>query len=132
MKHRAGDESAGFEITTDVMARRLYMRSWGYFDRPLAERCRAALEASHAEMRKGGPWNALCDNKTMLAQKAEVQELISETMEGASLAGLRRIAFVLGSAVAKLQMRRLATGKQLAQVAFFESREEAERWLEEG
>lgn len=129
MERKRGDAQSGFWLRTDPQRRLVRARVWGLWDLSRATQCRDALLASFTEMGTAPPWHVLSDNTRFPPQRAEVQRLISEVMKKGPKLGLARTAFLIDSAVLRMQMRRLADETQMDGVDFFTSEAEAMAWL---
>lgn len=129
---RGGDERAGYDIQIELGQQLIVMRAWGFWNMPLAQECLKALLESYRELKATGkPWYFLVDHRKFPAQSVEVQAEISSTVRDAIRLGMKRSASVLDSTITKLQIRRLtgASGLPMDVFAFFNSEDEARKWL---
>jgi hypothetical protein len=131
MRRSGGDAQNGFEVLTDPDKRLVRARVWGFWELPLATRCRSAMLDAFVEMGMTQPWCVLSDSRHFPPQKPEVQALIGEILFKGPSMGMRRTAFLVDSGTSKLQMSRLAAETNLKGMGFFLAEEEALRWLQD-
>jgi hypothetical protein len=124
---RGGDDEAGFEISIALEHKILRIVAWGLWSVDLAQTYRAAMFAGFRTLR-GQSWAVLSDRRRTTIQNDEVRAIMSEVLDRATVMGRERAAVLVTGAVAKLQMRRLATDTRIVQ-HHFQDEDEALAWL---
>jgi hypothetical protein len=122
-----GNEERGFEVSVDVDHRILRVRSWGIWNLEIAEKYRIAMSAAFAKLGKRA-WSVLSDRRRASPQSDEVQSIIHDVMERATVLGRSRAALLVTSPSAKLQMRRLGSETRVPQ-RYFDDESAALTWL---
>jgi hypothetical protein len=116
-----------FEITEHHEERILEIR---YPSHPSAEDIAAyVIAARQAIDRFAGPWSCLVDQHTLVVLPPELAGQVAELNAYAAQHGMKQSARVISSAVAALQVSRLAKGGIPVPVRTFSSREAAFAWL---
>jgi hypothetical protein len=128
---KGGDASAGYRITPDTSSRVMEVELWGMFDVRLAQAARQAFVDAFELMRPSGKWVAIGFGTRHPPQNQAVQEIMGATMALAAPAGMLRMAFVIGSALAKMSARRLANESDMGKTRFFEDEASARAWIAE-
>lgn len=129
---RGGDERAGFEADAQPARRLLRLRAWGFWDLDLTRAACAGFLLAYQEMQAAGsPWDVLIDHTRYPPQMPEVNDDIARSVALAMTMGLRRIASILDSTVAQIQLRKVSksSGLPVDVYSFFTSEDEAMAWL---
>jgi hypothetical protein len=118
---------AQYQITTDVRRNLLRFELSGFFDHAVINRFLVDRAAAFAKLRCGPNQHlTLCDVSGCMIQSQEVfagfRALFTQ-QETRS----RRMAFVVGSSLARLQIRRLVEGR--SDIGWFDTEAPAEAWL---
>jgi hypothetical protein len=120
----------GYEITFDRAKNIIKARLWGFWDAGLGKQYIKAFEEKIQEViPTGKEWSLLVDITKFAAQPREVQRLFSEGMTFAKQHGVKKTARIVASTTTQLQFERLSKEANLAEIAFFQSEEEALQWL---
>jgi hypothetical protein len=115
-----------YTIDADNEACLLRLVMGGFFKQALIGRLAAEVRAAVSQMRcELNEHTTLCDIKAMKIQSQEMV-LAFQQLVGSAAIKSRRLAFVTGSTLARLQAQRLTDRPD---VAFFKDTEEAETWL---
>ena len=129
MRRRGGDTERGFEIVPNSKRRVVGVKLWGMWDVPLALLYRDAVLQTFTEMGTS-PWSVLLDARLFPAQSDEVSRIRVELISAGSMAGMVRIASIVGTAVTRLQTNRVAEEGRVREFRFFDDEEEALEWLD--
>jgi len=117
----------GFAIEPDVAREFVRIRLFGFFSVDDIERFEAELLSVHQRMgcgRRGGPLT-VTDVTAMCIQSQEVVSRWGEFLANPAHRS-RRLAFVTGSTLARMQLERASAGRG---ARVFTDAVEAERWL---
>jgi serine/threonine-protein kinase len=129
--HRGGTEGAGFRVAPNTRTRVLEIELWGMHDVAIASAARAALVDAIEQMSHGGTWVAIAFGGRHPPQSAEVQAIEAASMSAAAPAGMRRVAFVIESALGARSVQRLATENAMPNARVFSDEAEARAWIAE-
>jgi hypothetical protein len=102
-----GDESAGFEINVDKVARRLLLRAWGFWRQPALSDAYQRQMQSSFEALKGDKWLLSIDFSEYSPQKPEVQALQEEMISAAKAGGMVKAEVIASNAITRLQVQKL-------------------------
>jgi len=121
----------GFEVYADYSKSILRLRVWGFWD---IEDGKAYWEEFKrvAESLVGKKWYVLADISQFPAQRPDVNAFVEKTMVFARSHGMVRASNLVSSALSRMQIARLSGETGLPAYTFFQSEEEAIRWLLEG
>jgi hypothetical protein len=121
----------GFEITVHKNDRILEVR---YPERPTEEDVKEYLTAARRAIDKelsGKPWRCLVDQRGLAVMPPALAAEVATLNEYAEEKGMIRSARVVSTAVAALQVARIARGAVAAPVKAFRDRQTALTWLKE-
>lgn len=111
---RHGSPQEGFEIQVYPDENLFSLKVWGFWKQEeLSQTFRREMQSA-LEAFAGKEWALLADFLDSVAQRPEVCRLYSELLTIARERGLERVAVVVGNALARLQLGRLAQGLDIA------------------
>lgn len=123
-----GLKKKGFQVEIDYPRAILRVKVWGFWT---VDDAKAYVEAfrQKAALLVGEPWYVLADISEFAAQKPEVSAFVEQTMAFAVDNGMVRAANLVDSALGKMQIARLSQATGLPEFSFFQSEQDAIRWL---
>lgn len=121
-----------FEIDTDIENRIIRLSVRGFWTRAEALSYRDLLKDSIDSL-QGQNWNILADVVMFPVQIPFVQSIHQELMQYAISRGLIKAANIIGNAITRIQIQRLAssTGSSKGRFAYFLTEREALEWLKD-
>lgn len=121
----------GYKIDLDRTRHILKFRLWGIWDVPLAQQFEREIKSKILEMEQLAPqgWHTLVDLSEFPPQFEEVQDATKAVMQFELDHGMQKGATVLAKTMTKLQISRLARQVGEDPGSFFQSEDEAIRWL---
>jgi CRISPR/Cas system CSM-associated protein Csm4 (group 5 of RAMP superfamily) len=121
----------GYAISIDAPNKVLKMRLWGMWDTTTAQRFEQEAREKIQEIGRQTPdgWDTMVDLSDFPPQRDEVQEMTNRVMQLEKTHGMNRGASVTKKAMTKHQVQRLAKQQGFDPGSFFQSEDEAMRWL---
>lgn len=121
----------GYTIALDTQQNILKFRLWGMWDQKLAQQFEKEIKAKILEISQHAPqgWFSLIDLSQFPPQLKDIQDMATDVMGFEITHGMKKSATLVAQTMTKLQIRRLATQQGFDPGSFFQSEDEARRWL---
>lgn len=121
------DLQARYSVTNDLEHNEVHFSVAGFWKEETADRFLKEISTASAPLiASGKPFCVLGDLSALVTQDRRIAEILRETLERSSRAGMKRIAIITQSNLVRLQYKRVSEG---ITVEFFEGKIEALRWL---
>jgi hypothetical protein len=120
----------GFEIAFNIRRNMLCVRAWGEWDRGFGKRYIMAFQEQLRELSsKWKIWYVFVDLTGLSTQSEEVWSVMDQQFEAVSQQGMKKFACLGGKSHITSQITRVSHRNNGRRYAFFESQNEAFKWL---